>query len=1123
MADKRLVLLKRANKLFRQGKTDAAVKEYKQILAIKPDDLEVRRIVGDLQLRQNNSAEAIEQFDWIADYYLKEGFFAKAIAMYKRITRVDPNYEGALFKLADLYTKQGLVIEAKQIYLDLAEECKRQNNQKKALGMYKKILEFDRHNIKMRTLLADNYLKEGMENNAVDEYAITADILLNKKDFRRAEELLLNVFNKLRSPKIVEKLLTCYTAKNDDDKAIDLLSSLGEELFKNVNLLKMLGELYLKKNLMDEAENIFIKIAEIDPEEAEVIMRLGKVYLQREEYDKTFQLCLPIVEKNIRSKKFEEGASLLRFIIASNNSYLPALTKLASIFKLSGKTNNLIALYESLIPVYERKGLKDQLKAILEELIQLSDTPFTYEEQLDKLSGKAAPVEIEESKEERELEFVAFNLRVVNDALKVSDFEKAINTLIKAKTTFPENLDIRKRLFEVYRDTEKVDAAVEEGKGLLEFYKSQGMKDSYAELFDILSHLKPEDEALLEISGDEKTSIDIDFQKDELVEEIEALGASDMHAAAKMGDSAGSEEELLVLSEEQSVPAMEVPDIREETKADGLSKSLSTYLSELDFYINDHYFGEAERMIQDLKSKFPGNKELLERADRLNKARAVDTDAGKSDGDTLGSEFVDLQMDMMSEEPAKAPPATAPKEYTEPIVEMAGGVDDFIIERGSGEATGGSGAEIRLDEPEEPMELKLSTSDDAFLLSDQPEEMQLEVNLEEPVGIGFADVSDLEASSSAVDLPGEGLLEDDFLTPVPADTADTSGAEAAPAAPAPVEDELFGDAPFEIERDIAEESHSVQEHEDSKVGMKVPDIQSRDDEQVKIERNEFNEVDDMEFEIEVEEPVEEEILPDIEIDKEQLIQSPSVDPRERSGDSIDERSASGIEDLNLDLDSVMMMDEQEPARGRSESPFKEIGTTDLGYESDEDLLDGEPLFLEEAYFEIEKNAPDELEAILFWLKEVEKQRTSTIEKNMMEIFDEFKKGVDEKIGHEDYDTRYNLGIAYKEMGLLEEAIHEFLISSKHALKFFDSAGLLGMCFREKGMFSEAVTWFEKAAEVPDRKLEEYLAVKFELVMTYRLQEDFLSAKRIAEDILRTDSGYRNIVEIYEELQRNLAS
>ena len=248
MADKRLVLLKKANKFFRQGKTDAAIKEYEKIIVLKPDDLEVRRIVGDLQLRQNDIPATVKQFGWIADYYLKEGFFAKAIAMYKRITRVVPNSEQTLFKLADLYTKQGLVIEAKQIYLDIAEECKRQNNQKKALGMYKKILEFDRHNIKMRNLLADNYLKEGMEQDAIEEYATSADILINKKDYNRAEELLLNVLKKLKNTKIIEKLLLCYTSQNENDKAINLLKDLGPEIYKDANLLKALGELYLKKN-----------------------------------------------------------------------------------------------------------------------------------------------------------------------------------------------------------------------------------------------------------------------------------------------------------------------------------------------------------------------------------------------------------------------------------------------------------------------------------------------------------------------------------------------------------------------------------------------------------------------------------------------------------------------------------------------------------------------------------------------------------------------------------------------------------------------------------------------------------------------------------------------------------
>ena len=179
--------------------------------------------------------------------------------MYKRITRLDPQNESVSFKLADLYSKQGLTIEAKQIYLELAEEYKRQNNQKKALGIYKKILEFDRSNIKMRILLADNYLREGMKEEAVGEYLTASDILIKKKEFPQAEELLMQTYGKVKHLKIFEKLISCYITQGNNNKAIQMLRNLGDEIFKHLNLLKILGELYFKNNLIEEAEQIYKK------------------------------------------------------------------------------------------------------------------------------------------------------------------------------------------------------------------------------------------------------------------------------------------------------------------------------------------------------------------------------------------------------------------------------------------------------------------------------------------------------------------------------------------------------------------------------------------------------------------------------------------------------------------------------------------------------------------------------------------------------------------------------------------------------------------------------------------------------------------------------------------------
>ena len=480
----------------------------------------MRRIIGDLFLKLNKLPEAFKQFEWISDFYLKEGFFTKAIAMYKRITRLDPQNESVSFKLADLYSKQGLTIEAKQIYLELAEEYKRQNNQKKALGIYKKILELDRGNIKMRILLADNYLREGMKEEAVGEYLTASDILIKKKEFPQAEELLMQTYGKVKHLKIFEKLISCYVSQGNSNKAIQMLRNLGDEIFKHLNLLKILGELYFKNNLIEEAEQIYKRIAEIDSNETEVIMKLGKVYLQREEIDKAYQLFLPTIDRFIEKEKFDEANSLLRFIITSNNTYLPALNKLAAIFKATKKTSSLIALYESLLPIYEQKNMQSELIGVLNELIELSDSPFAYQEQLGRLTGEPAAEE-EENKQERE--FITFQLNNADQALKNNNFKKAVDLLKTAQNAFPGNIDIRIKLFDVYQMSNDIESLLAEGIELLKIYKKENRDDEYKVMLDKLTKLKPNDERLLDLSGHERTNIEIDFDHAEMIEQIKEL------------------------------------------------------------------------------------------------------------------------------------------------------------------------------------------------------------------------------------------------------------------------------------------------------------------------------------------------------------------------------------------------------------------------------------------------------------------------------------------------------------------------------------------------------------------------------------------------------------------------
>jgi hypothetical protein len=70
-------------------------------------------------------------------------------------------------------------------------------------------------------------------------------------------------------------------------------------------------------------------------------------------------------------------------------------------------------------------------------------------------------------------------------------------------------------------------------------------------------------------------------------------------------------------------------------------------------------------------------------------------------------------------------------------------------------------------------------------------------------------------------------------------------------------------------------------------------------------------------------------------------------------------------------------------------------------------------------------------------------------------------GCDEQLRPQDCHIRYHLGIAYREVGLIDEAISEFMVATREEDRLLDCCVMLGLCFIEKGMPEPAMEWFEK--------------------------------------------------------------
>lgn len=88
------------------------------------------------------------------------------------------------------------------------------------------------------------------------------------------------------------------------------------------------------------------------------------------------------------------------------------------------------------------------------------------------------------------------------------------------------------------------------------------------------------------------------------------------------------------------------------------------------------------------------------------------------------------------------------------------------------------------------------------------------------------------------------------------------------------------------------------------------------------------------------------------------------------------------------------------------------------------------------------------------------------QKDFQTMLSAFKKGVEANVEEGDFQSHYDLGVAYKEMGLLDEAIAEFQKALRSPDGKLRASEALGLCFFEKGQFTVAETILRRALELP---------------------------------------------------------
>ena len=109
--------LRRADRARQQGRLDVAVAEIEALVAAFPDDLSLVTALGDLHVSQGQPGPALPLFLRVGDHYFREGFYSKAVGVYRKILKFVPRDESMALRLAEALAAQGLTVEARAQFI----------------------------------------------------------------------------------------------------------------------------------------------------------------------------------------------------------------------------------------------------------------------------------------------------------------------------------------------------------------------------------------------------------------------------------------------------------------------------------------------------------------------------------------------------------------------------------------------------------------------------------------------------------------------------------------------------------------------------------------------------------------------------------------------------------------------------------------------------------------------------------------------------------------------------------------------------------------------------------------------------------------------------------------------
>ncbi|WP_020675741.1 tetratricopeptide repeat protein [Geopsychrobacter electrodiphilus] len=465
-----------AQKNIKKKLFSRAIKDYQKVVEVDPRDIRSRQRLAELFVKTNQTGEAFEQYEAVAKYFASNGFYLKAIAIYKQMQRLDPSQINIFSRLAELNEKQGLVGNALAELRHLVGYYEKNNMVADAIKTLEKMRDLDSGSINVQVKLAEVYANNERVADGLAEFKDILKQLEGKQDFDkilRLYRIFLPLFP--QNIDLQKGLALTLIQVGDSSKGITLLQQLLRNHTCDAEILPILGTTYQDLEDYKNARLTYLHLLKLDSRDLDARESLVQCYLKEKNYPKALAELEDWKEaflKINRLERLQEFYESLQSMLPGNQQVLQTLD---SIYEMTGDGGKRLDMVSGTVTHGEIGSVRANVAeetlsdSLLGDMGSGDDNlDFDVSDLIGDSVGAEIPVAEEGSELELELldevepeeedEFIELNLTNSPDAEKSNSFEEM-------------SLDFDLDDDDISAPSRDVDADLEEA----EFYLQQGL------------------------------------------------------------------------------------------------------------------------------------------------------------------------------------------------------------------------------------------------------------------------------------------------------------------------------------------------------------------------------------------------------------------------------------------------------------------------------------------------------------------------------------------------------------------------------------------------------------------------------------------------------------------------